>query len=96
MITPLTIVAGLPRAGLGAGETVLVTGASGGVGSAAVQLARARGARVIAVTSPAKAPLLAELGAEIERATSRMLGWSIGTTVVLQGGTVALLTLILG
>lgn len=54
----------LTRAGLGAGETVLVTGASGGVGSAAVQLARARGARVIAVTSPAKAPLLAELGAE--------------------------------
>ncbi|MCR9071796.1 MAG: alcohol dehydrogenase family protein [Alphaproteobacteria bacterium] len=54
----------LTRAGLGAGETVLITGASGGVGSAAVQLARARGARVIAVTSPAKAPLLAELGAE--------------------------------
>lgn len=54
----------LTRANLCAGETVLVTGASGGVGSAAVQLARARGATVIAVTSPAKAPLLADLGAE--------------------------------
>ena len=53
----------LTRAGLGAGETVLVTGASGGVGSAAVQLARARGAEVIAVTSPGKADALRELGA---------------------------------
>lgn len=54
----------LTRAGLKSGETLLVTGASGGVGSAAVQLARARGARVIAVTSPSKAGLLRALGAE--------------------------------
>ncbi len=53
----------LTRAGVGAGDTVLVTGASGGVGSAAVQLARARGAEVVAVTSPAKASGLRELGA---------------------------------
>ena len=53
----------LTRAGLRAGETVLVTGASGGVGSAAVQLARRRGARVIAVASAAKAALVASLGA---------------------------------
>jgi NADPH:quinone reductase-like Zn-dependent oxidoreductase len=52
------------RAGVGTGETVLVTGASGGVGSAAVQLARRRGARVIAVASLAKAPLIQALGAE--------------------------------
>lgn len=55
----------LTRARLGQGETVLVTGASGGVGSAAVQLARARGAKVIAITSPAKAAALSELGADI-------------------------------
>ncbi len=53
----------LTRASVGPGETVLVTGASGGVGSAAVQLARARGAEVIAVTSPSKAEALRNLGA---------------------------------
>ena len=52
------------RAGVGAGETVLVTGASGGVGSAAVQLARRRGARVIGVANLSKAPLIQALGAE--------------------------------
>lgn len=54
----------LTRTRLSAGETILVTGASGGVGSAAVQLARARGANVIAVTSPSKAESLRELGAK--------------------------------
>lgn len=53
----------LTRANVQAGETVLVTGASGGVGSATIQLARARGARVIAITSPSKAQGLLELGA---------------------------------
>ncbi|WP_241482228.1 alcohol dehydrogenase family protein [Leisingera sp. ANG-Vp] len=53
----------LTRASVSAGDTVLVTGASGGVGSAAVQLARARGATVAAVTSPSKADALRELGA---------------------------------
>lgn len=54
----------LTRAGVREGETVLVTGASGGVGSATVQLARARGAHVIAITSPSKAKTLADLGVE--------------------------------
>lgn len=53
----------LHRAGVTAGDRVLVTGASGGVGSAAVQLARARGAEVIALSSPAKAAELTALGA---------------------------------
>lgn len=54
----------LSRSNTQAGERVLITGASGGVGSAAVQLARARGARVIAITSAAKAQALRDLGAE--------------------------------
>ena len=41
----------LDTARVDAGETVLVSGASGGVGTALVQLSHARGARVIAVTS---------------------------------------------
>jgi NADPH:quinone reductase-like Zn-dependent oxidoreductase len=60
----------LHRAGVGA-ERVLVTGASGGVGSAAVQLARRRGAEVIAVCAAAKAEEVRALGADrcIDRGT---------------------------
>lgn len=45
-------------------DKVLITGASGGVGSAAIQLAKARGSYVIAVTSPAKKNQLMDLGAD--------------------------------
>jgi NADPH:quinone reductase-like Zn-dependent oxidoreductase len=45
------------------GATVLVVGAGGGVGLAAVQLARARGLAVVGIASPGKHELLAELGA---------------------------------
>ncbi len=55
----------LQRVGLGAGERVLITGASGGVGSAAVQLARRRGASVLAVAGRAKAERVADIGAEL-------------------------------
>ena len=54
----------LTRAGLAAGETVLVTGASGGVGSAAVQLAKRRGARVIGVAGADKAAAVRAIGAD--------------------------------
>ncbi len=53
----------LHRAGVAAGEVVLVTGASGGVGSATVQLALRRGAEVVAVTSARKRSRVERLGA---------------------------------
>jgi NADPH:quinone reductase-like Zn-dependent oxidoreductase len=49
--------------GVTAGETVLMHGASGAVGTVAVQLATARGARVIATASPSNQDYLTSLGA---------------------------------
>ena len=55
----------LERARLAAGEIVLVTGASGGVGSGIIQLARARGAIPIALTAPGKEQAMLDIGAEV-------------------------------
>ncbi len=59
----------LHRAGVHQGEHVLITGASGGVGSAAVQLAKRRGARVTAVVGKSKMEQVRLIGADqvIER-----------------------------
>jgi len=55
----------LDRAALKPGETVLVLGAAGGVGTAAIQIAKAVGARVIAAaSSEAKCELCREIGAD--------------------------------
>lgn len=54
----------LKRARVAEGETILVTGASGGVGSALVQLAKARGAWVIATVGPGKESKVREIGAD--------------------------------
>jgi NADPH2:quinone reductase len=55
----------IDRGQLQAGETVLVLGAAGGVGTAALQIAKAAGARVIAAAStPEKCALCSELGAD--------------------------------
>jgi len=50
---------------LSAGQTVLIQGGSGGVGCFAVQIAKARGAKVIATASTANQDLLKELGADV-------------------------------
>lgn len=55
----------LSRANVTGRDTVLVPGASGGVGGALVQLAKRRGARVIAMASEAKHPDVAELGPDL-------------------------------
>lgn len=50
---------------LQAGQTILIHGGSGGVGSFAIQIAKARGARVIATASTANQDLLKQLGADV-------------------------------
>jgi NADPH:quinone reductase-like Zn-dependent oxidoreductase len=52
------------HAGLGYGQTVLIGGGAGNVGSAAIQFAKAAGARVIATARPADADLCRSLGAD--------------------------------
>lgn len=53
----------LQRAGVQDGEDVLITGASGGVGSAAIQLARRRGANVTTISAGDKIAALSAMGA---------------------------------
>jgi alcohol dehydrogenase len=55
----------LHRANLKQNETILVTGASGGVGSATIQLAKRRGAKVIAIAGESKHNKMGQLGADI-------------------------------
>ncbi len=81
----------LTRAGVKAGERVLITGASGGVGSAAVQLAHLRGAHVIAQADSAKHAALIALGAQhaLARGTdvAQALGKdSVAVVIDLVGG----------
>ena len=62
----------MQMAGLKAGDVVLVTGASGGVGTFLIQIARHAGAEVVAVCGRAKAEAVRALGANavVERAAS--------------------------
>jgi len=86
----------LERARLASGELVLVTGASGGVGSGIIQLARARGAIPIAVTAPGKEQAMYDIGAEavvtrgrgdlVEAVHSATKGRAIDVVADLVGG----------
>ncbi len=63
------------RAAVGDGDRVLVPGASGGVGSAVVQLAKRRGAEVIAIAGRSKIDAVRTLGVEvIERGADLLAG----------------------
>ncbi len=65
MVFPAAYYGLIRRGDVREGETVLVQGAAGGVGSAAVQLAKARGARVLAtVSGTAETDLVRKLGAD--------------------------------
>jgi NADPH:quinone reductase-like Zn-dependent oxidoreductase len=76
-VSGCTALQALDLARAGAGHDILVTGASGGVGSFAVQLAAARGARVTGVASPAKLDLVGSWGVEAIDRTAR--DWADGT-----------------
>jgi NADPH:quinone reductase-like Zn-dependent oxidoreductase len=62
-VAAATAFSALVQADVGEGDVVLLHGASGGVGSAAVQVARALGARVVGTASPANHDYLRALGA---------------------------------
>jgi len=64
MLTGVTAVHALTVVRVGAGETVLIYGAAGGVGLMVIQVAMAAGARVIGAASPGGHELLREFGVE--------------------------------
>ncbi len=76
------------KARVSAGDRVLVLGASGGVGTFAVQIARHLGARVTAVCSAAKAELVRSLGAEqvLDYATTDPLDGTVRYDVIIDIG----------
>lgn len=73
------------RGRLQAGETVLITAAAGGVGSAAVQIAAAAGARVLAAASPSNHDYLLSLGAS-EVFDYHAADWAQQVRAVVPGG----------
>jgi len=78
----------LTRLEVSAGDNVLITGASGGVGLAAVQLAKLRGAQVTGIASRAKHDVVCQAGADsvIDRGgVPEVQGYSVAIDVV--GGT---------
>ncbi|WP_342341839.1 NAD(P)H-quinone oxidoreductase [Demequina mangrovi] len=78
-----TVVSNLDAADARAGETLLIHGGSGGVGTAAIQIAKARGMRVIATAGgPERAARCAALGADV--ALDHRTGWV--ETVRAEGG----------
>jgi NADPH2:quinone reductase len=75
------------RARLAAGERLLVTGAGGGTGTAAIQLGRAAGARVVAVAGGAtKAQLCRDLGADVVIDHHEVPDWVDAVRAATDGG----------
>lgn len=72
----------LTRSAVKSGERVLITGATGGVGSAAVQLAKRRGAEVLALVSPQKMAQAEILGADRLISRDAPLSETVGENAV--------------
>ena len=72
----------LTRAQVTENDTLLITGASGGVGSAAIQLAKARGPRVIAVAGDKKQHSVVDAGADQALVRGDSLGAVLGENAV--------------
>lgn len=95
----LTALSGLDRLEIGQDETIMIFGASGGIGHIAIQLAKRMGAKVFAVASGADGVALAtQLGADmaidglqddIVAAAQRFAPEGIDTALVLIGGEAA-------
>lgn len=75
----------LTAASVAAGEQILVTGASGGVGTALLQLCRLLGAVPHAVSSPGKEEALKQLGAESVIDRSRVSDWTAAVDAATGG-----------
>lgn len=84
----------LRRVRLARGETVLIMGASGGVGALAVQIAHAVGARVIAVAAASKRDQLLALGADV--VIARGEGDLVGAVRTAAGGSVDVVADVVG
>ena len=90
----LTALQAVEAAGIGAGDTVLVHAAAGGVGAFAVQLAVRRGARVVGTAGEANADFLRRLGAEpvtygdglVDRVRSLLDGAAVTAALDFVGG----------
>lgn len=87
-VSALTALQALRAGGAKRGDRVLVIGASGGVGSFAVQIAVDLGAHVTGVSGPAKADLVRRLGAErvVDHTTTPLEGLGERFDVVLDIG----------
>ena len=85
----------IERTGLSPGESIVISGASGGVGSAAIQLAKIREAKVIAISRAGKEQVLREVGADhvidrnepnLESAIKDLAGGDVDVAADVVGG----------
>lgn len=82
---PTIVAAAALRARLTPGESVLISGAAGGMGSMAVQYAKAIGARVIALVSSAeKQKLVSDLGADVVMRSDQIADLKMGLRASLE------------